>query len=542
MSKKARNIVYLGDQRDLFLVISNYFAKREDNFFTYPCLQITEISEAMEKIPAGLSSLVIVDFCETEDPVDDLMLPLCFLKKRLVAQSVPMAGVFNNKRQIAESESLFGLGLNYAFVKGCDHKQALNSLFYIAFEDQTPCLNYAMAKGFKLPAKISSLGFISEFSPHSFTVDKDFQGQEETAAMRTNLFEDFKLEQFLQQESFERGFVFDTMYSETMQIEFSSGWEEGENLLFEDTFASWIDMNKESFVMKKALVMVYANDPSLAKTVWELSLNHAQLDIHLRERFVEDKKEVLQLKPDLVLFQIDGSESHDDLNALLAQMSYEKELNRSIVSVFNHPSSTNALRKLFNRPNLMGSNASMNKDVVKEMLKKLIEARSERDEYSFKLNDPRLNVSFPLDISVTSLTENEITFMSATQFPLYSILKMTTPQDMYVAVIPSLKNLSPNIHGYHYMGFIFGIDSLESSYLRKYVNHILDKGVKEWKRIDLSTREEVRQTEELEALAEEASDADKHDDKADKHEDKMEEKIEMETGFRSKSKNKLTKL
>lgn len=487
MSKIKRLIVYVGDQRDLFGEIERYFSRRDDHFFFHECRQTLQVEDLFDLYQNESPALVILDFCADKHSFER-MEAMATIKKWHVGGGVPVCGVFEQKEQLRQKESLFGLGMNYAFLKGVDTKQSLNTLFYIAFEDEAPCLNYALAKVGKIPAVVHSMGYIGSFDENSFEVDKDFRSEGEEIVMDTDLFDDFKVKKFEPVETFEGGFVFDAPFAETMRVPFASGWEaDEEEAVFEDTFQSWISLNEESFVKNQDVVLVYSSSPLAAKTAWKWNLeNGGAVKVCPRGRFEPGRKEILKLKPGLIIFEIDGSESYDALAEMLAQMSYEKELENCIVSVFSHPSTSKALRKLYSRRSLIASKEKLSGDVMLEMLKRLSKTPARLSSYSFKSSDPRLNVSFPLDVRVTSLTENEITFMASEELPLYSIIKLREPVSSYAVIAPSLKKLSPNIHGHHYMAFLFGGDLEEGRYWRKFVNYILNNDLKVWKEIDFS--------------------------------------------------------
>ena len=197
---------------------------------------------------------------------------------------------------------------------------------------------------------------------------------------------------------------------------------------------------------------------------------------------------MIKNRPALVLFEISDDRSMDDFTRMIGQMSYEKALDRSIVSVFNHPSSTQALRKLYVRHNLVATKEKISESRLFEMFDRLEKEPAQSSGYSFKKGDSRINVCLPIDIQITSLTENEITFMCREEMPLYSVLKLEIPVECFVVLIPSLQKLTPNIHGHHYMGFIFGGDAADGNYLRKFVNYILNNGLDRWKKINFDSR------------------------------------------------------
>ncbi|MBC74762.1 MAG: hypothetical protein CME64_01985 [Halobacteriovoraceae bacterium] len=525
---KSRLVLYIGEQRDVFIVISNYFEGKNDKFATYDCRQLSKGQECLEVLENELDALVIIDFCEVERPVE-FMQPLTIFKRWKTKASVAVGAIFNNKKQIKENEVLFGLGLNYAFIKGGDDLQALNSLFYIAYEEGDSCLEYAFAKGFKLPFKPCSIGYVSEFTQNSFLVDKDFKSLDEEVEMRLDLFDDFTATKFSLVDEFDMGSRFQTLYSASLRIEFASGWDTDEDALFEDTFTSWIGMNQDSFIERKGSVLIYGRRKGLALLLLNLSNTYPDIDFHLIEEFEEGNGEMVKISPDLVFFQIENEQSFNDLERMLIQMSYENVLNPSIVAVFGHPSSTEALRKLYGRSNLIATTQDIDARISHGMVERLKAVRDGQDIYLFDSKDQRLKAYFPLDAQVTSLTENEITFMTAEELPYYSVVKISEPFDMYAVIIPSLKSLSPNINGHHYMGLICGLESYEYNNLRKLVNHILDNGIDEWSMESLTIENAEGPPSELDVIENEK-------------EASAPEQASIERNERPKSKNKLTKL
>lgn len=544
MTKEARRIFYLGNQRDLFSELKKYFSVREDSFSVYACRQFLSIEELLSSFEGdGEPHLIILDFCESKDFAPVLQ-ALRLFRMWHPKWSIAVCGVFDDKEDLVQAEYAFGQGMNYAFLKGVDTLQALNSLFYIAFEDETPCVSYAMAKVGKVSARISSLGFISGFNENSLQVDKDFRCDEEEVAMDSRLFEGFTPKKFELANTFEKGFSFNTPFSETLRIPFATGWDVGEDAFFEDTYQSWLLLNEDSFLHNRETVFVFTQSPSVVSSCWEWEvLRNAGLDIQARQSFVDSDRELFKFRPSLILFDVSGEGSFEELTLMLGQMSYEKALDECIVSIFGHPSTTQALRKLYARKNLIATKESLTGKRTFEMLDRLAREPGRKKNFSFKFNDPRLNVSFPLDVQVTSLTENEITFMCSQELPFYSVLKIQDPVECYVLIIPSLKNLSPNVHGHHYMGFLFGGDEADGRYLRQFVNYVLNHGLEKWRRVDVSgAPEQVSDAEETASAGDESGETAKKNIKESKSEEVAGQNKQNFEDTRLKTKGKFSKL
>lgn len=534
--KTNRQILYFGDQKDIFEFIQKYFLRKEDPFYNYDCQKISSWEEAIPCLETGNLSLLIIDFCETSE-IDQISVGLNTLKKGFNNFTLPTMGIFKSKEQLDSLKGLIGMGINYCFIKGSDLMQGFNSIFYVCFEDESACSSYAIAKGFKASSRIMAPGFISRFNRFSLTVDKDIQGFGDTIEMRTNLFKDFTLTKFLQQLSYDKGFKFDTLFSEILQIEFSSGWDEGEDLMFEDTFASWMELNRETFVYKKATIFIYGESLKDLFAFAKLSLKHPELEIHYRTAYEDSRKELLKYKPELILFSVDQESSYESLNLLVDALKFDKKLTDCILYIFGHPSKSAALRKLYGKENLLASSETLQVDFAEKLFTRLEKVKKTKTgSCHFPLHDPRSLVDFPVDVEITSVTENEITFMTAVEIPYYSVLRVDEPIAMYLVVIPSLKKLSPNIHGFHYMAFICGVDFNDQDYLRQFVNYTLNNGMKKWEYIELEKHEEEKEP---------AASEDQEEDEKPREEKPKEAPSEMKNApaaIRPKTKNKFSKL
>lgn len=385
------------------------------------------------------------------------------------------------------------MGLNYLFIKGQDNRQALNSSFYVAFEDEIHCAQYAMAKGFKLLTLAQGVARVSEFDQQTLTLDLDTKVTSDELVVHTRMFEDFKLNKFEVLDMHSAGIDAHTLYSQKLKISFLSGWDDAQDGIFEDTYQSWIEMNQESFASNMLNVMIFSENPQTLIYTNSLSEVFPNVRMYARSQFVDKKKELIKLRPDLILFEIGSQKSYEGLGLLLEQLSYESELSKTLVSVFSHPSTSVALQKLYEYGHIISTSSALSENYLREMLTRLAaKKRPNRLSYRFHPSDPRAVAFAPFEIQITSITENEMTFMTAQELPLYTLIKMQTPFDLYLCLIPPLKPLSPNIHGYHYMGFICGTDHEDSVYLRRLVNYALSHSLKEWKKFDLGATEEIK--------------------------------------------------
>ncbi len=349
-----------------------------------------------------------------------------------------------------------------------------------------------MARGIKASAQIKGIGFVSALILHALTIDTDIKTPVGEVELETHIFEDFKFKDFVALDSKKAG-RHDALYSSIVQPKFASGWDEGEGLVFEDTFVTWIEENKESFRTEKATVLLYSNQLDLIVSLENTRLEHPHVSFIFRRLDCVDEEDFLESAPDLTIFVPDrenADHAREVEKGLLRLTRVMGDQRHCVFCVFNAAEDTKALQSRFQYENMLSIFSSISPDFFGELLKRL-EKKHSSDPRSLGLCDfdPRAKANFPFDAIVTSITENEITFKTRQELPYYCVLNLETPTPVKLVTIPSLKPLSPFPDGHHYMAFICGADFEEQDYLRRFVNYAINNGLKVFDYVHLDDEE-----------------------------------------------------
>ncbi|MBT4791379.1 MAG: hypothetical protein HON90_07395, partial [Halobacteriovoraceae bacterium] len=284
-AKKIRNIGCIGVHQEMLDQLTTFFQDVDTKFFTYEVNLYTNTDDFLQSMQVETSfDIVLVDFCNEENEVEHMLEFLNIIKGYPPTKKIPFIGVFENVEALNKNAALFGVGLNYAHILGNDVRQLFSNMYYVSYEDESLTRNYAIAKGFSLECPAQSLAFISELSLTTMSVDNDllFDNQDEIHAT-FNLFEDFTPTTFPIIESFKKGKTYNTMYNDCLSIPFSSGWDNDEDSLQEDTFKTWLGNNTENFSKRNTNILFYTNELSVVKTAYDLLQNNPFIYVTARD-------------------------------------------------------------------------------------------------------------------------------------------------------------------------------------------------------------------------------------------------------------------
>ncbi len=481
--KSKRVILCIGVQVEIIHSMETFFSQVDKDFFEYEFIFYKDIEEYFLKIQeTKVPSFIVMNFCELEQDNDSCHEIVSVFKGYSLFKSIPLIGIFDNAESINQNASLFGIGVNYAHILGNDPQQFLTNIYYISFEDESYNKDYAMAKGFTLESKAQLLVYLSEIQEEALIYDSDISFKTDTISTQVNLFKDFNATDLPIIESFKGGKLFNTFNSDHLKIPFATGWDESPTALAADTYESWIEMNKEDFSTRSNNILFFSKNRKILSPLNELLKEHKTINFTLREQFVSEDKEILKLNSQFIFFEITDEEDFDHMDELLNELSNLQPKYTPFIIIFNCDSASAALQKVYNLKTVLATPKKANLKNLNDMVS-ILESKSKNiNNYLFK-NDQRVVSYYNLDVKMTSITENEVTFQSYTEIPMYTVLKLNIPIEMYLLVIPPFKKLRPLPDGFHYQCFVMGINEKNSEYLRKYVNRLISKKPTSWMHI-----------------------------------------------------------
>lgn len=529
MAKKLKIISYIGSDIPFFEEMTKYFSastehqQNIENIFNHYDLAKDDwcdifLDEFQEK-PAHLIFFDFFNVSQMNDKIENICKLLLFLRKIKAYQSIPIVGLFANKNDLNDHKYLYTCGMVYAYVKREKKGQGIfRDSSYLAFDDMIYFQRYARAKEINLEYPISLLASLNSFNTELVNIEHDISlttGQEISANF--NLFPAFKGDNFEVFETFTdiATNCFDFLRQSSLKIPYAGPWDEiTENTLYKDTFETWIESNCDTFAEAKPNILVVNNHEISIKDIFNQIVNFSY-NIIYRNHLKDPTITLPTMLPEVIIVNLDNVEEEsdevttnqkiipkNDMDLLLRIMETIKSIPAyatkiPMILAFNCPSGSNALQKAYNYNMIMAPPIPLKVDILIKMLeiyqqKNKPMERSEQLHY-LKLSDVHRFTEIKEEVTITSLTEHEVTFLSTVKFPLYTTLKIDVPMDMYLTIVPPTYELDYKGNLYHYMAFIQGVDEEDLKTIRRFVNQIIFEPLTEFKYVEkkLPSTEEI---------------------------------------------------
>lgn len=427
---------------------------------------------------------------------------LRLLKVHRNTRHVPIIIQFEDKESLEELRGAFHFGGVYSYIRSdkLDMLEVFVDACYITFDEGARLPRFALAQKLNLastlqvPAKISyvresSLGFETDLIMN--------EGQDFNADIK--LFDQFTVHQFkVKQENVEIPQM-NYLNQYEADIPFPGPWDDIEpDSLIKDTYLTWVDHNKDDFQQMDLRICLFdASLNTFTSNFYELDKNAL---VYLRSDLGIDHDYLEILRPEIIIFNVEETpeELHESkkfyynslemLDQIFSSLALIRNYN-PIVIVFNTPSNSEAFRKVYRYESLIVFPSEFEMGV----LVKLIEQYRKKNPFHEKELKYYLASDYTpsyfhinLPVTITSLTEHEITFLSKVELPYFTVLKFTIPCEGYLTLVPEIRDLPQVADHYHYMGFIHGVTERNRMELRQLVNYIVTASKEDLKELELA--------------------------------------------------------
>lgn len=503
MSKKI--VLFLGDD-DVFFDELNIYCKNigiiEHNEFLVKNISFKDINWENETFNFTfdvLPHLIIMDFSRTpifESAKAHLIELLYALKKHHFTKNIPLFGIFGSKEELLEEKYLIGTVLVYAQVKN-DNRTMFRDSIYIAFDGRIPFPQYALARGINLFYDIKIPSIVSVVGVDSLRIETDVELHPEgKVRAKIPLFTDYAFEEFNVKDFNYFGLMDNFLFNATIVPKYPGPWDDiDEKSVQKSTVETWYSLNYDEFWNKADTCLLLNEDFSNYKDVFKLQekseffIQYASyLDVQFSAiratfprvivyNFVEFSKYSQKDFKDLKI-------TPNDLDGLAKLINFVKITDeyKPVIILFNSPSNTESVQKVFEYSHLMCIQKPFCINLVSQLLQSFLKCKgSSEDKTSYmRPNDTRRCVDVINEIFITSLTEHEITFKTRIEYPLYSVMKIDVPVNAYITLVPPFKELSVEGGQNHYMGFIHSVTEEDLQILRQFVNRIIYKPIEKF--------------------------------------------------------------
>lgn len=501
-NKRTRSFYIVGNETTFTKHFIARLREYDKHIFNYD-FEVGDWTNFLIKSTQKSFDAVIVEVYSNEDKVNQNLETTLFFKKSESFKHIPFIALTNhNDKFIVDFSLLYRIGFSYVHIYGDSIKLLCSNLYYIIYEDESYSERWAMAKGFELKANVYHPALIKTFNEESVQILSDLQLKDYND-ISMNFFNDFTPIGFDTLEGFKAKRV-EGEFEQSLFIKFSDSWQTEGSPFFQDSLESWISLKLESNEIQydySVNLQLYSSNTSFYTEHFKgLSCSNTR---HFH-KFSKDHQFNEERSSDLIIYKINNKDELDDFEKMMIFLSEEYKY-KPIVIVVNHPSFSEALQKLFNYEHLISCKEDTFNKLFIKMIKILEKKKSNFSSCykASKLKDSYL-ASLPIEVKITSLTENEITFKTETELPFYTNLKLDLPiPGLNITIVPPYFELSPNIHGFHYMGIINAVSETQRQNLRRIVSHFMANHPKELTLIDvnyLNRSQEVEDKKEMEEL------------------------------------------
>jgi hypothetical protein len=402
---------------------------------------------------------------------------ICFLRRIPAFKSILLIGICNDEESAIASEIFLVSGVNFFHIKDTDTDGLFEDSQQLAFESARSPGDFARAKKLNIPLKIKLHGALTKVSKSSFVIETDI---ELNSCIDLNLPMNSECPPVKVEVTtgFPGGFRGNFIQSYEMKYPYPGPWDPpSTEHLDPATVETWLDLKAPAFDSKKNNVIIFSRNTESMIKVRE---NSDAVWFHFFTTVSEALGCTYLSKPGMIIFDLHTKEG-PDLQQLGELIGNLKEITPSpIITVFDSPSESEALQKLYSYDFILSIADAFSVNMYKLMEKKFLEKKgSIEEEHFIHPADADKLLNLPVAVTLTSLTERDLTFLVDQEIPYFATAKLTLPIPAFVTVIPAEGQLPAVRNKKHYRALIHGIEEISLANLRKIVNQLIFLPVEE---------------------------------------------------------------
>lgn len=494
-------IVYVGNDPDFVQELNNVAVAFTKNKAQWKIVVLDHNERSFKHILSTKDVIaILMDYSDKKKAAsEEECLHYIAYKQLSAGRATPIIGLFADKDQLIQNRHLFMTGMTFSHVKGADTQLFLKDMVWLAAGFQDHLGGFATSKRLDLTTQVFSIAGCVSLTSNSMSVDCDFVIPDGTKVLFPPFGEmvplNIAVESYYPQPTWH-----DSFYSLKVRIDYPGPWDTPDaTTLTEDTLSTWISLAGNSTTAHKALV--YSKRQEVVESILSLQ-DSKDIRIAYSTEPTSLKQQLLTLSPDLLFLDLMEEDDSSEILYMLKDTMSENTDWMPYVLVYNCKVSQEESKNILNCERILVSTSSLDARLFESILA-LSKARFPRkaadNEHQFSLDDSNHLVDVSLEVFVTSISEHEITFFCPAELPMYSILHMNLPVDMYLLVVPQFRPLSNSSRGTHYQTIIHGISQAEENTLRQYVNAIIfdpPKVFGEWPAKPVPVTQELAPVEE----------------------------------------------
>ncbi len=382
-----------------------------------------------------------------------------------------LAALCKDEQEASTSEILLTAGVHLfhliATASECFFQDCFQIAFGIKIRSQLP-----RAKNLETPGVMGFFSAIASVSKESFTLETDLELKDsvtlklpmsDTAIMEISGCTD-------------GGLVSPYMKTYVVKYPFSKPWETlTENSLQPETVETWIDLRENEFDKRKRHLCLFTQNESL---IGSLAHKTSFCWYQIFSRSAEAYGKLYQTRPGVIFYDLPGLEG-PDLNQLTDIMRAVREIDSPpMIVIFGSKSDSYAMRKIFDYDYILSVPSRMDLQIFHSFEKVFLAKSTPKEEqYFLRPDDSDRKICLEQSVILTSITERNVTFISMTEIPYFSVARIQFPISAYVTIIPLEGELPTIKRGYHYSAILHGMSEAGLAQLRKTVGQVIQKSI-----------------------------------------------------------------
>ncbi|MBF0313931.1 MAG: hypothetical protein HQK50_04125 [Oligoflexia bacterium] len=456
--------------------------------------------------------IIASDCCSEEE----LFATLLSLKKHFLFKHCFIVGVFDNEELLERYSSVLSHGVNFTLLKQSIEQLAFIDINYIVFEQKIAYPQMATASGLSFLCDVHSAVKLISITPDKIDIETDLAIDSNQRMIKFS--SPFLSEYLNTQCKFSavnyRKAYFHHSCRATMSLPYPEPWDEVcADSLSKDTIETWIASKSDDLLVAATSVIIIDSNPAHLVDIVKIQI-HSNFSIEYSPLFRSRLDIVALTKPQIIVFNLDTSlndfDSHNSnakpienifffpedqtiisdgksdyfitnydqrmqngMSSLSAVIQEAKLLSHEpLIIIFNAPSTSSAYQKSYNYNKITAHPKQLNYLTLKNALD-IYQQKIKPHNQLFSCYDPNSYADFKFTITITSISEHTITFLSPFELPKVTTIKLNIPKTVLISTIEPTRELMPIPQKYHYMGVVHGASEEIISSLRVFVNALL---------------------------------------------------------------------
>ena len=453
----------------------------ETMHFQVECIHVEENLVDLEtSLNNSDIAIVFLDFTSIEDTAFDCYRTLNKWKQLTMYRRTIFTGIFASKDDFEEIREGYNSGLSFCLVKGADYSLLVSKILNLCAENETATAALAKAdkSRFDLSAKIA--GSLYAVNDESIVIETDIElsSTNEKVRIGLDIVDEVKISELPIIDAYDDSVSWNYNYTYRLEIPEAIGWNnEGEHSLTSADLENWIDNSSDILLRKKMNLFIISKNYEFVN-----NYNIGYFGREVESIFVDDLdarclEDIFQLAvPQVIFYEI----SNDDvlnLEGLQKVIDTIKQRNiNPILCVYNCKSSSESLRKVFDHQLFIASEEYLSSELFYRMADIFWNKRNQFVGTEFHYYDPTKAGRYaPLieKISIVSMTELEIEFISHRKIPAFTHIELDLPVHCVVTNLISYDEAREREEGYLYKGIVNCLSSEESNNLRRIINQFI---------------------------------------------------------------------